>query len=288
MTPMKTRMIKVLVGALALSLLPAGLLAQWTTQTIPLQPGWNAVFLEVQPANADCDALFATVPVESVWAWNRRQSSVQFIQDATQLVPGQPDWLTYLPADQPARATMNLFGLQGARPYLIKLKSGAAATTWTVVGQPIVRTPAWLPDSYNFVGFSIDPNNPPNFQDFFSGSPAQAGQTVYRLNASGQWAAVASPSTTPMRAGEGFWVYSRGASSFSGPLQLTLEQRDGLLYGLVETEETVLIRNNSSGARTYSVQALSSLAPPGTNCRPIRTCRRRLNRPGSPPRSPSS
>src|SRR5580765_2794861 len=74
-------------------------LAQWTTQTITLNPGWNAVFLEVQPANDDCDVVFQGVPVESVWAWNRRFSSVQFIQDASKLVPGQPDWLTYLPTD---------------------------------------------------------------------------------------------------------------------------------------------------------------------------------------------
>ena len=67
-------------------------LAQWVTQTITLNPGWNAVFLEVQPANPDCDAVFASAPVESVWAWNRRFSSVQFIQDASKLLPGQPDY----------------------------------------------------------------------------------------------------------------------------------------------------------------------------------------------------
>lgn len=239
--------------------------AQWVTQTLTLSPGWNAVFLEVQPANPDCDAVFAGIPVESVWAWNRRYSSVQFIQDSAQLVPGQPDWLTYLPADQAARATRNLFVLQGARPYLIKLKSGATTTNLTLIGQPIVRTPDWLPDSYNFAGFSLSPGSTPTFQDFFSGSAAHAGQPVYRLNASGQWTLVSNPSTTTMQAGEAFWVYCKGASTFSGPVQLTLEQRDGLLYGHVQTEETVRIQNNSTSIRTISVQELSSLAPPGAN-----------------------
>ena len=59
---------------------------QWTTQTITLNPGWNAVYLEVEPASPDCDALFAGLPVESVWAWNRRFSSVQFIQDANAII----------------------------------------------------------------------------------------------------------------------------------------------------------------------------------------------------------
>ena len=45
---------------------------QWTTQTISLQPGWNAVFLEIQPEPSESDAVFAGLPVESVWRWNRR------------------------------------------------------------------------------------------------------------------------------------------------------------------------------------------------------------------------
>src|SRR5437773_12081162 len=29
--------------------------AQWTTQMVTLNPGWNAVYLEVQPAFDDCE-----------------------------------------------------------------------------------------------------------------------------------------------------------------------------------------------------------------------------------------
>ena len=39
---------------------------QWITQTIPLQPGWNAVFLEVQPEPDQCESVFQGLPVESV------------------------------------------------------------------------------------------------------------------------------------------------------------------------------------------------------------------------------
>lgn len=240
-------------------------LGQWITQTITLNPGWNAVFLDIQPANPDCDALFAGVPVESVWAWNRRYSSVQYIQDPSKLVPGTPDWLIYLPANNVARPTRNLFSLQGGRPYLIKLKSGATTTTWNIAGQPIVRTANWLSDSYNFVGFPLGSGTTPTFQDFFSGSAAHNGQAIYRLNSAGQWVAVSSPATTSMKAGESFWIYCKGGSTFSGPVQLTLGQRDGLLYGDVETEETLHIVNNSSSVRTFSVQELSSLTPPSNS-----------------------
>ena len=90
LTP-RGRWIGLLVG---LCLFPAITLGQWTTQTIVLRPGWNAVYLEVQPEPRDCDSIFAKLPVESVWGWNRRFTTVQFIQDANQLLPGRPDWLT--------------------------------------------------------------------------------------------------------------------------------------------------------------------------------------------------
>jgi len=40
--------------------------AQWVEQTIHLEPGWNAVFFEVDPSPRDCDSLFQGIPVESV------------------------------------------------------------------------------------------------------------------------------------------------------------------------------------------------------------------------------
>ncbi len=52
---------------------------QWVRREIPLNPGWNAVFLDVAAEPADCDALFAAYPaIESVWRWNRRFSSGDF------------------------------------------------------------------------------------------------------------------------------------------------------------------------------------------------------------------
>ena len=262
------RMKKLANGFLLLFALGCGspaAFAQWVTQTITLNPGWNAVYLEIQPATNDCDAVFAGIPVESVWAWNRRFTSVQFIQDASKLVPGQPDWLAYLPPDHPAHATRNLFAMQGARAYLIKLKNGASATTWNVIGQPVVRQIDWVPNSLNFVGFPIAPAGGPTFQSFFSGSSAHAGQPLYRLNTSGRWQLVSSPATTSLRAGESFWINCQGASTFSGPVQLTLEQRDGLLYGRVLTEQTLRIKNNSATVRSLTVQELVSQVPPGTN-----------------------
>lgn len=61
---------------IVLSLAPQLCEAQWRTQTIQLQPGWNAVHVEVQPQPDDCDTILANVSVESVWKWHRRFSTI--------------------------------------------------------------------------------------------------------------------------------------------------------------------------------------------------------------------
>src|SRR5262245_9624350 len=84
---------------LLLLALPFPARAQWSKQTVPLKPGWNAVFLEVHPQPEDCDALFAGLPVESVWDFNRSVDAPQFVQDPTALIPGAPGWLTWFPTN---------------------------------------------------------------------------------------------------------------------------------------------------------------------------------------------
>jgi hypothetical protein len=84
-------------------------------QAIILQPGWNAIFLEVQPEPRSCDAIFSGIPIESVWGWNRRFSPVQFIRDANSLVAPSPDWLTYVPAGNPMYSQKTLYNLEGGK-----------------------------------------------------------------------------------------------------------------------------------------------------------------------------
>ena len=108
--------------------------AQWIEQQLVLKPGWNAVFLEVDPVPNECNALFAGLPIESVWDWNRTADSAQFVQDPSTLIPGSPGWLTWFPPSHPSANQMNLFALRDGRPYLIKLADNAPATTWTVTG----------------------------------------------------------------------------------------------------------------------------------------------------------
>ena len=235
--------------------------AQWTSQTFQLRAGWNVIYLEVQPDPKDCDTIFKEIPLESVRTWNRRFSSVQFIQNPDELSLAQPDWLTYLPANHPGRAAMNLFTLDAGRPYLVKLPDRSPPVSWTVRGRAFPSAVQWLSDSYNLVGFPVDPATPPTFQSFFESSPAHAGKAIYRLGSSGGWEKISSPNLTVMRSGEAFWVRCDGRSTWSGPMSATLERRSGLDYGQTLIEQTVVIKNNSTAQRTFTVRSLPSAKP---------------------------
>src|SRR5205823_6052315 len=160
--------------------------------------------------------------------------------------------LVYLPPSNPARASMSLHNLLGARCYLVKLSSNSPLVSWSVHGRVLLRPISWLADSLNFVGFQVDAASPPTFQSFFAGSPAHAGQPIYRLN-NGIWQRVLSPGNTRMSRGEAFWVKCSGPSSYSGPLLVSIEQSTGLDYGSALVQQPVRIRNTTATNRTITI-----------------------------------
>jgi len=238
--------------------------AQWTQQTIHLIPGWNAVFLEVDPQPRDCDIVFSGIPVESVWAWNRRFKSVQFVQDPRTLLPDQPEWLTFHPSSSPNAFLTNLFIVQGGRPYLIKL-GGTQPVNFVLTGRPRIRTIAWMADSFNFVGAYLSETAPPTFEAFFAPSPAHAGEPIYRMGSDGRWQKVAQPATETMRRGEAYWVYCRGESKYQGPLSVAFDGGDGLDYSRIVTEQTLRIQNALDTSHTITILPIDSREPPSTS-----------------------
>jgi hypothetical protein len=238
--------------------------AQWTTQTIQLHGGWNAVFVEVQPEPASCDAVLAGLPVESAWAFNRQHQAVQFIQDPSNLAPGNPDWLTWLPTNSPAASSSSLFAFEARRAYLVKLPNNAGSVSWSLKGRPVLKPIEWLQHSLNLVGFAVAPSGGPSFQNFFATSPAHAGQPIFRLNAQGQWIKVTAPASTFVNPGEAYWIGCASPSTFSGPLAVDTGFRSGLPYGGTQVEMTLRIRNASASTRSFSLTRFTSAPPPAS------------------------
>lgn len=261
----------VLVGCALAVIVPCGSArGAPVDQTLTLRPGWNAVFLEVEPPNPDPAVVFAgVVGLESVWAWNRRTSPVEYIQNPGLPVEPPPYMLAYVPGNP---LITNLHAIHGETAYLIKIAAGAPASqSKTETGEPAIPKAAWQPNSFNFVGFHLDPTIPagsmPTYFDFFSGSPAHyltpasapAGPEVYVLdNPTGIWRRVVG--TDRMAAGEAFWVYCQGSSNFGGPLSVQLGQGTGIDFGAVLDQQVLILRNDDSEGttpRTATVRALT-------------------------------
>jgi hypothetical protein len=228
--------------------------AHEVTQSIDLQPGWNSIFLEVQPASNDTVSVFSGLPISSVWTWIPKDGSAQFFDDLSEELQDDPHWLVFFPTNRHERMFNDLYRVFANRSYFIKLL-GTTGVTWTVSGRPAVPAFTWQPNSFNLVGFPLDPAGAlPTLQSFLSADASLATQAVYRLNATGAWERVTNPAAQNVRAAESLWVYAGGPSTYLGPLQVTVSEGDGLDYGGSVPEKDVVLKNLGSAPTVVSIR----------------------------------
>jgi len=214
------------------------------TRSYSLKAGWNAVYLDVRPADATAETVLAGLPITSVWRHQTRLTSVDFIQDPTEPVWNQDQWLVHVPTNRIESLDNNLFQIQGGFPYLIQL---SAPATWNVTGEPLIRNAPWKPDAFNLRGFPIDGATPPTFRDFFKFSPAHYNsnsatlQPIYTLGSDGQWKQV-SP-TDLMQEGAAYWVFASGPSEFVAPFEARNDSTDALNFGTLLRERNLNLVN---------------------------------------------
>jgi hypothetical protein len=236
--------------------------AQWQQQTVQLRPGWNAVFLEVHPEPAECDALFAGLPIESVWDYNRSADAAQFVQDPSTPIPGTPGWLTWFPPGHALAPQTSLFILRDGRPFLIKLSESAPLTVWTVTGTPSLRRLSWQSGGVNLVGFRVGTDSAPAFESLFAGEAGLSGQPVHRLGADGRWAVLPDLAATAPEAGEAYWVRCVSPATRSGTIVVDAGSSQGLRFGNLTAEQSLRVRNTSADARSITIRVLASAPPP--------------------------
>lgn len=224
-----------------------------SSQSIVLRPGWNAVYLEVQPEVKDPTTVFKDLPVETVWTWFDRGTAIEFIRDPSEGLWAQPGWSVYAKTADKAAAT-NLYAILANRAYLIKL-AGRQTVTWTVSGTAATGNTVWTADSLNLTGFHVNPANPPTFAEFLAPSPSLKGQPVYRLSVGGAWEQVVNPATTTINPGEAYWVYCSGPSTYQGPVNVQLIG-SMLDFGTTSTLSSITLGNASAATRTVTVKFL--------------------------------
>ncbi|GAA5121986.1 hypothetical protein GCM10023212_18050 [Luteolibacter yonseiensis] len=199
--------------------------AQTAGQTITLSPGWNAVWLEVEPFDADGqkktpEAVFDDPSIEAV-------TSPKPLAGLSEFFAGEPGSVTSFNEDEwqqwkrndPAGIS-NLSLITGNRPYLVKVADGAPVVL-SLTGKVGFYRPEWTPDRYNLVGFGLQ--GTPSFDAFFgpSGTKHPVAR-IFTLNAAtGNWEKVAGGAQ--MASGKAYWVFSSGQSSYTGPVSVEFD-----------------------------------------------------------------
>ncbi len=253
-SPAAWRLLFVGAGLLLAAAMPGAVELE---QVIVLQPGWNAVFLEVEPQPNDPDSVFQGLPISSVWRWNPEGLRVDFLRDPADGLTSQPGWLGYFPPHRPEAILTNLFGIEANVAYLIKLE-GPSPVAWAVRGIPSLNDKGWIADSFNLRGFHVNPGAPATFGDYFEPSTAHNGQPVYRLSVGGVWEPVTAVFSTAIRSGESYWVFSDGPSEYVGPIELANDFGKGMDFGGGLTQSRLTMRNHSGSPAVISLRVIST------------------------------
>ena len=227
------------------------------SQSIVLQPGWNAIYLEVDPQESDPAKLLADSPVDIVAAYTSPRRGAQFALDPQADMRKAYGWAVWYAPERPDAFLSTLYGVYGAQPYLVHARTNA---TLVLTGPPAPDHVDWTPDAYNFVGFSVQDPGGPTLEQFFRGSSAHRDSKIYRM-VNGAWRQVLDPSAAPMRSGEAFWIYCRGRSDFRGPLQSGVASPFGVQLSSQSGDE-IVFRNRTSHPVSFRIEHIADAERP--------------------------
>ena len=242
-------------GIYLCALAPAGA-AMVREQAISLQPGWNAIYLELDPTVRDPAVVFAGLPIDVVATFSAPTRGAQFVRDPSASLLGTYGWSVWYAPARPDAFLTSLRAVYGACPYLVHATTNVDLR---ISGSVALGKVAWTPDSFNFVGFSLE-DAAPTFRQFFRGSPAHNHNRIYRM-VEGTWRQVMDPAAEAMRPGEAFWIFCDGRSDYPGPLQVSSRFTGGVVL-TSRSGGQVTFRNRADHPLAFRVEHLTDPAQP--------------------------
>jgi len=238
--------------------------AQWLTQTLRLNPGWNAVFLHVDATHTNLNFVEVDLsnPIQEIWMWRPSASTAQFFQNPQEPNGTGTQWSSWTRAN-PDNATLG--ALVGDMAYLVFV-GGTQPYSWNVVGKPVPPSNRWSGDGQNFVGFSVPGTGGPTFEQFLSPVPEfKRGLEVFYYPGGESGSPVTQRlfpflfASRALKRGEAYWM--RNPESFNryfGAFDLALPNNAGLFFKDSVGQTTFRIRNQTSGALTVTARFLPS------------------------------
>ncbi len=239
---------------LHLGLLPAK--AQWTTQTVAMSQGWNAIYLQVSP-DLLCHSLFTGTPVKVVQQFNPMLSA-QFETSPAQPLQRAPEWLTWHSGESNSLPP-TLFSLQAGQAYLV---SNSAPVTLVLTGRVETLSRKWRPDDWHLTGFDVAPGAGVTFAQYFGTALAQVAK-LQRVDSDGVSRDVAtSAAIEPNRA---YWIKTKGDLVFDGPVSIA----GGIWLNASDATATLTVSNRSTSTNTLTFTLADSSPSPSGPITPV-------------------
>lgn len=252
----------ILVAAMILSFSSAAISAVANMQqTFELKPGWNAIYVELEPNENRIENIFSGIPIKSVWRWIPDQLGGDFIQDPAEGLLSVDGWFGYFPEPRPEAFLTNLFTLSGNTAYLVYLDD-VTNRSFTVSGKPVYKGINWRSNGFTLTGLPVQPDSEPSFADYFSLSQQHANQPIYRLNSSGVWEQITNPLTTVINSGEAYWIYTEGNSNYNGLIDIKLQQGESLEYRTFFNELDFMLSNTSDVTNFVRIDRVGGVSMP--------------------------
>lgn len=242
--------------------------AQWVTQTVDLNAGWNAVFLHVDATHDTLNNLVGgdlANPILEVWRWNP-PSIAQFTDSPANPTPAV-EWGTWQRSDPDSQ----LQRLTGDSAYLVRMGTNLATYKWNIKGRPVAPRHAWTISGLNLIGFPTATNNPPKFNTFLAQAPELQSATpeIYRYPGgdlgSNNPALLPSLlfSSTSVKRGQAFWMRSGTVfNRYFGPFEVVNSPENGINFQTSLNSSTFRLRNLSSSNMTITLRLAASETPP--------------------------
>lgn len=260
------RILPLVLGALLAAVGSAR--AQWTTQSIALKAGWNAVFLHVDASHdtlANLVAADVNNPITEVWLWAPPAATLQFVQSPQQPVDTSSQWMSW------KRNAMGASLLQrpiGNAAYLVHVSTNVANYTWTIKGKPVPPHYEWSTSGLNLIGVPSHPSTPPTFESFFANAPElQQNAEVYHYPGgplgAGNPARLYTLRTTPIPRGKAFWIRSGNVfNRYFAPFETVLNNPKGLEFSDSLGVVSFRLRNLALTNVTVTLGLHASATPP--------------------------
>ena len=258
-----------LLSFMSLVSLPAQ--AAHIMETMTLEKGWNAIYLESTPTSAVCEDFFAGAPVTRVASYKSEAYSDtrQIADDGTSIDQKPISYYVWLPNDEVA-STMT--ALVGGNVYVIH-----ATNSWskTFFGVPAAPRQMWRATAdedtgfMNVVGVSIASGETVNVKAYFGEGPyGTASGTAYQISGSKTSAptflSLGLASSPKVQGGKAYALTAAKDGDWPGVIGV---QGSGVDFGSSANYASIMVRNCGTTNHTFRFSISASadeteLVPP--------------------------